>query len=112
MLDNIVFDEEASSETEVVLGPGDIQTIINITCTVDVNTVTLDWTWKFGNTVISNGDHYDVIVDDSTRSTTLSINNITHLDSGSYCCSASYAGTPVNMTSQNQTKELTLIGKY
>ncbi len=109
-LDNITFDEEPSSKI-IIIGPNNIQTSINITCTVIINSILLEWTWFYGNDQLSIGDRYNIITDSTTTITTLTINNITYADSGDYYCRANYINIPASTISQTQQKHLNLIGK-
>ena len=65
----------------VTLGPDNIQSSIGLNCTV-INNGSFEWEWEYNNSNINA----KMWISDATRTTVLSISNLSFVKEGNYTC--------------------------
>ena len=72
----------------VRLGPADLHSSVNLTCTLTIYG-SFEWQWLYnGDTIITN--RTNVLIGDDTRASILTINQLRSTDAGNYTCGARY----------------------
>ena len=69
----------------MTLGPDNLQSSVNLSCTV-VNVGLFEWQWQYNETVLDLPGHSQILIGDATRTSILTINKLRYTDTGSYSC--------------------------
>ena len=92
-MDAIDFD---GSPLTVTLGPDNLQSSVNLSCTV-VNAGYFDWQWQYNENVLDLPGRSQILIGDATRTSILNINQLRYTDAGNYSCVAKHSlGTVSN----------------
>ena len=87
-IDTILSSFDILQHDTVTLGPADLQSSVNLTCTLTIYG-SFEWQWLYnGDMIITN--HTNVLVGDDTRASILTINQLRSTDAGNYTCGARY----------------------
>ena len=82
-MDTIVFQD--SPPVNVTLGPDNLQSSVNLSCTV-VNAGSFEWQWQYNENVLDLPDRSQILIGDATRTSILTINKLRYTDTGNYSC--------------------------
>ena len=94
-MEPIVF-QDGSSLT-VTLGPDNLQSSVNLSCTV-VNVGSFEWQWQHNRNVLDLPGHSQILIGDATRTSILTINQLRPTDAGNYTCTVRHLHGTVNST--------------
>ena len=94
-MDTIVFQD--GSPLTVTLGPHNLQSSVNLSCTV-VNVGSFEWEWQYNENVLDLPGRSQILIGDATRTSILTINKLGYTDIGNYTCQAKHLTSSVNET--------------
>ena len=92
-MDAIVF--QGGSSLNVTLGPDNLQSSVNISCTV-VNYGSFEWQWQYNESILDLPDRSQILIGDATRTSILTINKLRYNDTGNYSCIVRHLQKTVN----------------
>ena len=81
----------------MTLGQDNLQTSINLSCTV-VNAGSFKWQWQYNGSMLGLSGRSQVLIGDATRTSILTIGQLRYSDAGSYTCQAKHSYGNVNVT--------------
>ena len=87
-METIVF--QGGRSLTVIIGPNNIQSSVNISCTV-VNNGSFEWQWQYNENVLDLPDRSQILIGDATRTSILTINKLRYSDAGNYTCIPKYS---------------------
>ena len=82
-MDTIDFQDGPS--LTVTLGPDNLQSSVNLSCTV-VNASSFEWQWQYNENVLDLPGRSQILIGDATRTSILTINQLRYTDAGNYSC--------------------------
>ena len=94
-MDLIVF--QGSPSLTVTLGPDNLQSSVNLSCTV-VNTGSFEWQWQYNGNMLDLPGRSQILIGDATRTSILTINKLRYTDTGNYTCIVTDSLETVNYT--------------
>ena len=94
-MDAIVF--QGGPSLTVTMGPNNLQSSINLTCTV-VNNGSFEWQWQYNENVLDLPGHSEILIGDATRTSILTINKLRYNDTGNYTYQAKHSTRSVSKT--------------
>ena len=103
-MDAVVF--QGGPSLTVTLGPDNIQSSVNIFCTV-VNNGFFEWQWQYNENVLDFPGRSQILIGDATRTSILTVNKLRYTDAGNYTCIAKLSLGTANHT---RVTELELTG--
>ena len=92
-MDTILFQD--GSPLTVTLGPNNLQSSVNLSCTV-VNAGSFEWEWQYNENMLDLSGRSQILIGDSTRTSILTINQLRYIDDGNYTCQAKHSNGSVN----------------
>ena len=100
------IDFQDGSPLTVILGPDNLQSSINLSCTV-VNNGSFEWEWQYNESMLDLPGRSQILIGDTTRTSILTINKLRYTDTGNYTCIVRHLQRTVNNT---RLIKLELIG--
>ena len=95
LLDTIDFQND--SLLTMTLGADNLQSSINLSCTV-VNAGSFEWQWQHNGNMLGLSDRLQILIGDATRTSILTISQLRYSDAGNYTCQAKHSLISVNAT--------------
>ena len=105
---NDTIDFQNDSFLTLTLGPDNLQSSINLSCTV-VNTGSFEWQWHHNGNMLNLSGRSQILIGDATRTSILTISQLRYNDAGNYTCQAKQSLVSVNATREI---ELYLTGNW
>ena len=103
-MDTIVFLD--GFPVTVTLGPDNLQSSVNLSCTV-VDVGSFEWQWRYYGNMLDLPGRSQILIGDATRTSILTINQLRYIDDGNYTCQVKHSNGSVNET---RKIELNLAG--